>query len=154
MSTPHDSVVARPTFCRTVQIESMPLHGGLTATLPSTVNEKGVVVSNVLHPAFKTAKLGLQDDGGNNNNNNSPTIQVGEMGSFLQGELGEISMGPSASMYSRSRQAQNRIVEIDVQPPSTGQTGKRSAGVGFAPTAGLERGSMSKSQADLPRTGN
>lgn len=115
-------MVARPTFARTVQIDHLPAHHGMHATLPSTINAKGAVVSNVVHPAFKHAKeeqnLGLTGTTGPDN------------GSFLAGDLNEMS-SPSL----RSRQQQNRVMEIDI-PGHTSQpspTRSRSGGnVGFA----------------------
>jgi hypothetical protein len=140
----HDSVVARPTFARTVQLDNAPLPDGLHATLPSTVNAKGAVVSKVVHPAFRRGE---------------ETQLVGSgvadlTGSFLQGELNEVS---SPSVQSRGgRQQQNRIVEIDV-PGQQGRNGRASAGsVGFASPAGGMAGGFNKSTMSAggePRTG-
>ena len=48
MSTPHESVVSRPTTTRLYQVLELndSLDEGMRATLPSTVNEKGVVVAS------------------------------------------------------------------------------------------------------------
>ncbi|OYX27597.1 MAG: hypothetical protein B7Z06_04070 [Flavobacteriales bacterium 32-35-8] len=119
MSVEHDSVVARPTFARTMQIEEFNLPGPHhNATLPSTINAKGATVSNVVHPAFR-----------NNNNDNGGLTghTIGDTGSFLPGEFGDMS-----SPSTRSRpQAQNKIVEIDV--PSGNNRNKANVGFVSAP---------------------
>ena len=123
VSVEHDSVVARPTFARTMQIEEFNLPGTHhNATLPSTINAKGATVSNVVHPAFRQNH---PEASGNNGFNTSNTI--GDTGSFQPGEFGEIS---SPSVRSRA-QAQNKIVEIDV--PSGNNRNKANVGFASAP---------------------
>lgn len=129
----HDSVVARPTFARTVQLDHAHLPGGLQATLPSTVNAKGSVVSRVVHPAFRNR------DGGDNQHG-ATTGGIAEVtGSFMQGEVGEVS---SPSTHSRTGRPQpppmNRIVEIDVPGQSQrsvagggGKVGSPNSAAGF-----------------------
>jgi hypothetical protein len=119
----HDSVVARPTFCRTVQIDNLPLAEGLHATLPSTINAKGAVVSKVVHPAFRGSK------GDENAGIAGPSAGGDMTGSFVPGEFGEMS---SPSLHSRGR-PQSRIVEIDVP----GQKGNRTPGAGLATPSGV-----------------
>jgi hypothetical protein len=141
VSVDHDSVVARPTFARTVQINQLPLPEGLQATLPSTIDAKGAVVAKVVHPAFKKGDDGLAPPPG--------TAGAAELtGSFLQGELGETS---NPSVHSRSRQQQNRIVEIDVQ----GKGGRNGGGLssGVASPTGFNRSQMSAAGGVEPRTG-
>lgn len=143
MTVEHDSVVARPTYSRTVQIDNLPLQGHLHATLPTTINAKGAVISNVVHPAFKHQKedqnIGLTGTTGP------------DMGSYLAGDLNEMS-SPSL----RSRQQQNRIVEIDV--PGHGNsspTRSRSGAVGFSSAngGGGERGLVSGRSQSLSAAG-
>jgi len=122
VSVDHDSVVARPTYARTMQIENTHLPDHLTATLPSTVNAKGVTISNVVHPAFKN-----QEGGNGNGNVNFTNSNIGDTGSFQPGEFGEIS-----SPSTRSRTNNNKVVEIDVPGGNRGRLNGNS--VGFVST--------------------
>jgi hypothetical protein len=158
VSTPHDSVVARPTFTRTLQIEHFPYElpeGHHGAALPSTVNEKGAVVTDVVHPAFKAAKAAAM-----------AAVAAEEAGlSFVGGdfgtEYGNDVMGNLPPPGSRQQQ-QNRIVEIDVprgagggkngmsgfNPPSLGGAGggggMGSPGTASAVSRGLTAGGFSR----------
>lgn len=144
MSVEHDSVVARPTYSRTVQIEHLSLPEGLNATLPSTINAKGAVVSNVVHPDFR-------DRPANNRDGmllpGTAGTEPGTAGSFAPGDLGGDLSGPS--LQSRARSQQNRITEIDV-PANRSRSGNN---VGFASPAGGGQGGFSKSLMSAPGDG-
>lgn len=149
MSVDHDSVVARPTYARTMQIEQTPLPEHLHATLPSTINAKGVTIANVVHP-----ELRHRDDANNHGFNASQG--GGELGSFLVGDFGEIS-SPN-SLHSRARPPASRVMEIDVSGSrSRAPGGINGNGVGFTSQPNSpDRGLTSKSQMSNlgDRTGN
>lgn len=115
-------MVARPTYARTMQIEHSHLPEHLTGTLPSTVNAKGVTISNVVHPAFRN------QDGANNVN--FANSNIGDTGSFQPGEFGEIS-----SPSTRSRTNNNKVVEIDVPGGNKGRLNGHSVGFVSAPVS-------------------
>ena len=153
----HESVVARPTFCRTLQIENQPLHEGKEATLPSTINAKGALVSKVVHPELRRGTAGGAGIGMGDEGLGQTGSGIELTGSFAQG-IGEYNEMGSPSTHSRNRTQQNRIVEIDVPGQQQGRGRSGSAGNGgiSSPVAGSAMGfnRSHMSTAGEPRTGS
>lgn len=80
----HESVVSRPTFSRSVQLELSTLPDGMRAKLPSTIGAAGELITNAVHPAIQQMKLSQSVAEGEGSNE---YLAPGASGSFVDGAL-------------------------------------------------------------------